>query len=109
VSGIGLVNIGLASVLLSAAFFTSGGLAAAFGLHLGWNAGLVLAADAPVSGLRFGLPALEFAPGPATWWTGGGFGPEGGLAATVVLSAGLARWARAAHRARQERVEEVAE
>lgn len=92
VSGLGLANVALASLLLSAAFFTPGGLAAALGLHLGWNAGLVFGADAPVSGLRFGLPALEFAPGPNRWWTGGGFGPEGGLAATLVLAAGLGWW-----------------
>jgi membrane protease YdiL (CAAX protease family) len=94
VSGVGLVNIGLASLLLCAAFFAPGGLATAVGLHLGWNAALVLGADAPVSGLRFGLPALEFAPGPWAWWTGGAFGPEGGVAATLVLGGALAWWAR---------------
>lgn len=94
VSGVGLVNIGLASLLLCAAFFAPGGLATAVGLHLGWNAALALGADAPVSGLRFGLPALEFAPGPRPWWTGGGFGPEGGLAATLVLGGALAWWVR---------------
>jgi hypothetical protein len=92
VSGIGLANIGLASLLLAAAFFTAGGLGTAAGLHLGWNAGLVFGADAPVSGLRFGLPGLEFAPGPRMWWTGGSFGPEGGVVATLVLGAALAWW-----------------
>jgi membrane protease YdiL (CAAX protease family) len=96
VSGIGLANIGLASLLLAAAFLTAGGLGTAVGLHLGWNAGLVFGADAPVSGLRFGLPGLEFAPGPREWWTGGSFGPEGGLAATIVLGIALAWWTRAA-------------
>jgi membrane protease YdiL (CAAX protease family) len=95
VSPVGLVNIALAALLLSAAFFSRGGLATAFGLHFGWNAGLVFGADAPVSGLRFGLPALEFVPGPRTWWTGGGFGPEGGLAATFVLAGALWWWVRA--------------
>jgi hypothetical protein len=99
VSGLGLANVALASLLLSAAFFSAGGLATAFGLHLGWNAGLVFGADAPVSGLRFGLPALEFAPGPRGWWTGGRFGPEGGLAATVVLAAALVWWGRRFRRA----------
>jgi membrane protease YdiL (CAAX protease family) len=94
VAPLGLVNIGLAALLLSAAFFSVGGLATAFGLHFGWNAGLVFGADAPVSGLRFGLPALEFVPGPRVWWTGGGFGPEGGLAATIVLAGALWWWFR---------------
>jgi membrane protease YdiL (CAAX protease family) len=94
VSTLGLVNIGLASFLLSAVFFSPGGLPAAVGLHFGWNAGLALGADAPVSGLRFGLPVLEYFPGPHTWVTGGRFGPEGGVAATIVMSAAVAWWLR---------------
>ena len=89
VSALGLVNIGLASLVLSAAFFTRGGLLAAWGVHWGWNGGLSLGADAPVSGIDFAIPVLEFAPGSSTWFTGGAFGPEGGLAATAVLLVGL--------------------
>jgi membrane protease YdiL (CAAX protease family) len=89
-SWLGLANIGLASLLLSAVFFSPAGLPGAVGLHFGWNAGLALVADAPVSGLRFGLPVLEYAPGAHGWLTGGPFGPEGGLAATAVM--GLALW-----------------
>lgn len=86
----GLANIGLASLMLSAAFFTRGGLWAAWGAHFGWNTGLVLLADAPVSGVRFDLPMLEYVAGSREWLTGGAFGPEGGLAATVATGAGLA-------------------
>ncbi len=89
-SWLGLANIGLASLLLSAVFFSPAGLPGAVGLHCGWNAGLALAADAPVSGLRFGLPTLEYAPGAHGWLTGGPFGPEGGIMATAVM--GLALW-----------------
>lgn len=102
-SWLGLANVGLAALLLSAVFFSRSGLPAAVGLHFGWNAGLALAADAPVSGLRFGLPVLEYAPGSRGWLTGGGFGPEGGLAATVVLAGALWWWFR-----RIERGTEVA-
>lgn len=108
VSGIGLANIAIAALLLSAAFLSRGGLATAFGLHLGWNAGLVFGADAPVSGLRFGLPALEYAPGARAWWTGGSFGPEGGVAATLVLGAALAWWVRGAGLTWVQREREVA-
>lgn len=94
VSALGLVNIGLASFLLSAVFFSAGGLAAAWGVHVGWNAGLSLGADAPVSGLAFSLPGLAFDPGGREWLTGGPFGPEGGLAATIVLAAAAAWWWR---------------
>ena len=85
VSALGLVNIGLAALVLSAAFFTAGGLAAAWGLHWGWNAGLALLADAPVSGLEFDLPTLDFSAGGPMWLTGGRFGPEGGLVATLAM------------------------
>lgn len=103
VSGMGLVNIGLASLVLSAAFFTPGGLAAAWGVHWGWNAGLALLADAPVSGIRFELPTLEFSPGGPPWLTGGGFGPEGGLAATLAMIPALAWLVRINARSREDR------
>lgn len=86
---LGLVNIGLASLVLSAAFFTPGGLPAAWGVHLGWNAGLGVGADAPVSGIALGLPLVEFRTGGPSWVTGGAFGPEGGLAATVAMGLAL--------------------
>lgn len=94
VSALGVVNIGIASLLLSVVFFLRGGLAAAWGLHVGWNAGLVLGADAPVSGLAFRVPAVAYDPGPREWLTGGPFGPEGGLAATAVLGLATAWWGR---------------
>ncbi len=89
VSNLGLANIGLASLVLSAAFFTPGGLPMAWGVHFGWNGGLSLGADAPVSGLDFGIPVLDFVSGGPTWLTGGPFGPEGGLVATLVMGGAL--------------------
>lgn len=88
VTGLGLINIGLASLVLSAVFFTRGSLAAAWGLHLGWNAGLMLL-DAPVSGINFDLPGLDYRAGSMTLLTGGSFGPEGGLSASIVMIAAL--------------------
>ena len=94
----GVINIGLASLVLSAAFFTPGGLPAAWGWHLGWNAGLGLA-DAPVSGIAPRLPTLEFHTGGPLWVTGGAFGPEGGLSATVAMGLALIWLSRSAARA----------
>ena len=82
------VNVMLAGVWLSFAFFSHGGMGYAWGLHFGWNAGLALVFDAPVSGYVFRVPAVEYAPGHRAWVDGGAFGPEGGLTATVVLIAG---------------------
>ncbi|HWA17121.1 MAG TPA: hypothetical protein VG817_11845, partial [Gemmatimonadales bacterium] len=50
----------------------------------GWNATLA-AFDAPVSGLPFPIPAINYMPGQPDWLTGGAFGPEGGALASIVL------------------------
>lgn len=96
VTALGLGNIALAGVLLGLAFFAPGGIWTAWGAHLGWNLSIA-ALDAPVSGLPFTVPLVDFSPGPEAWLTGGSFGPEGGVAATVVLGLGsvwLARYLR---------------
>ena len=82
------VNVALAAVWLSFAFFSTGAMALAWGLHLGWNAGLALLFDAPVSGLTFAVPGMEYTPGAHAWVDGGAFGPEGGLVTTIVMIAG---------------------
>jgi len=79
-----LLNIGLASGLLGVAFYSPGGLWTSFGTHLGWNATLA-ALGAPVSGLSFPMPWLDYRPGRPSWLTGGAFGPEGGVLATGVI------------------------
>jgi len=88
VTPLGAVNIGIAAVWLAAAFFSGGGMPLAWGLHFGWNAGLALGFEAPVSGLTFDLPLLDYAPGRHAWIDGGAFGPEGGLVGTLVFAAG---------------------
>jgi hypothetical protein len=78
-------NIALAGVFLGASFYLPGGLWTATGVHLGWNATLAALA-APVSGLPFAMPWLDYRAGGPGWLTGGGFGPEGGVLATVALA-----------------------
>lgn len=84
------VNIVIAGVWLGVAFFSRGGMALAWGLHFGWNAGLSLVFDAPVSGLAFDVPGIDYTPGAHAWLDGGPFGPEGGLLGTLVFVAGVA-------------------
>jgi membrane protease YdiL (CAAX protease family) len=96
VTPLGLGNIALAGIFLGVAFYAPGGLWTAFGAHLGWNATLA-ALDAPVSGLPFDIPLLDYCAGDPVWLSGGGFGPEGGLIATFAITAALLvtiRWAR---------------
>jgi uncharacterized protein len=92
----GLANIALAGVFLSLAFYSPGGMWTAVGAHLGWNATLAALA-APVSGLPFDIPYIDYRSGGPGWLTGGAFGPEGGLLATAALTATtvlVARWIR---------------
>lgn len=89
-------NVALAGVFLGVAFYAPGGIWTAWGAHLGWN-GLLAALDAPVSGLPFLIPLLDYDPDGPVWLTGGSFGPEGGLLATLALALAIAvtaRWAR---------------
>ncbi len=90
------LNIALAGVMLGVAFFAPGGLWTAFGAHLGWNV-MLAALDAPVSGMPFTIPLLDYHSGNPAWLSGGGFGPEGGVLATVALAGALLiaqRWNR---------------
>jgi uncharacterized protein len=96
VSALAVINIALAGVFLAVAFYAPGGMWTAWGAHLGWN-GMLAALDAPVSGLPFLIPLIDYDPDGPAWLTGGSFGPEGGLFATVALAAAIAltaRWAR---------------
>ena len=94
VTGLGLVNIAAAGLLLGAVYLRTGSLWWATGVHLGWNWGHGYLADVPVSGLElFDAPFYDgVAQGPS-WLGGGGFGPEGSaLATVVVLAAAAACW-----------------
>jgi len=94
VTGLGLANIAAAGLLLGAVYLRTGSLWWSTGVHLGWNWGHGYLADVPVSGLEI-LDAPFYdgvAQGP-NWLSGGGFGPEGSVLATVVvLAAAAACW-----------------
>lgn len=93
-----VVNLGLAGVVLGLAYWRTYSLWFATGLHVGWNWTMGFLADLPVSGLEpetpgFGLfdtPGWEAVVSGNPLWTGGEFGPEGGLAVTLASLAGIA-------------------
>jgi membrane protease YdiL (CAAX protease family) len=85
VTSLAIGNIALAGVFLGLAFYAPGGIWTAWGAHLGWN-GMLTALDAPVSGVPFRIPFIDYDPGAPGWLTGGTFGPEGGLASTLALT-----------------------
>lgn len=84
-----LGNIFVAGLLLGLAYWRTYSLWFATGIHFGWNWMMGVAVGLPVSGIGFGLPAYDAVLRGAAVWTGGDFGPEGGLAASLVACAGL--------------------
>ena len=86
----GFVNIFLAGVLLAVAYLRTRSLWFATALHAGWNWGMASLLGFPVSGLNLiDTPLYDAAESGADWWTGGDFGPEAGVAGTLMLAIGL--------------------
>lgn len=98
VGPVALVNIFLAGVLLSVAYLRTGSLWFATAVHLGWNWSMATLFDLPVSGIALvDAPLYEPVLGGAGWFTGGAFGPEGGVVGTVGFAVALLavlRWPR---------------
>ena len=98
------VNLGLAGALLGVAYWRTRSLWFVGGVHFGWN-WLMAASGLSVSGLDVSISGLEAVlSGPASW-TGGTFGPEGGLLVTIITAAGTVwLWRIAGTGARKARV-----
>jgi hypothetical protein len=91
-------NVLLAGMMLGFGYVLTGELAIPIGLHVTWNFFQGTVFGFPVSGLSF--PGATFLrtdqSGPALW-TGGPFGPEGGLLAPGAMAVGIlltALWVR---------------
>ncbi len=71
--------------ILALAYLRTRALWLCWGLHFAWNASMGLLFGLPVSGLTIFSPVIStYTRGPV-WLTGGGYGPEGGAVAIVVL------------------------
>jgi membrane protease YdiL (CAAX protease family) len=77
-------NTFLWGAFLGLCFLRSGDLWLAIGVHLGWNWALPLL-GANVSGFRMGTTGLVLNWHVGPLWSGGDYGPEGGLLTTLVL------------------------
>jgi membrane protease YdiL (CAAX protease family) len=84
-----LANIFLAGVMLAVAYLRTRSLWFATAVHLGWNWTMASLLDFPVSGLVRDMPLYTARETGPDWVTGGSFGPEAGIAAslTIVLGA----------------------
>lgn len=89
VSWLALANTAAWGVLLGYAFWRSGDLWLPIGLHVGWNWVLPLA-GARLSGFTMNLTGYELRYKLPALWSGGDYGPEGGLVTSLVLVAVLA-------------------
>lgn len=68
----------------------TGSLAAAWFAHFAWNWVMAAVLHVPVSGVPFDSPGYRIVSSGPSWWTGGAWGPEGGVAALIVLCVALA-------------------
>jgi membrane protease YdiL (CAAX protease family) len=80
------LNTALWGILLGYAFLRSGDLWLPIGLHFGWNCLLPLL-GANVSGFTMGVTGIAFRTRANDMWTGGEYGPEGGLLTTLIVFA----------------------
>jgi membrane protease YdiL (CAAX protease family) len=83
------VNIVLGSLVVGALRFTPGGIAAAWGFHFVWNFTQVLG-GATLSLEKVDVPGVTFVATGSTARSGGAFGPEAGIGATIVTVLALA-------------------
>ena len=97
-TSISTLNIFLAGLLLGLGYVLSGELAIPIGLHITWNFFQGAVYGFPVSGYEsFGATLLTIKQGGPELWTGGSFGPEGGLLIPTVMLLGIsliALWTR---------------
>ena len=80
------VNTALWGILLGYSFLRSGDLWLPIGLHFGWN-WLIALLGTPLSGFTMSVTGLSVHWHVGVIWTGGAYGPEGGLFTTFVLIA----------------------
>lgn len=91
-----LLNTFIAGIWLGTAWYRARNLWFPAGLHIGWNWAMGALYGLPVSGLH--VPQQSILKTESTsliWLTGGDYGPEGGMAAGIVLIAATAIIARA--------------
>ncbi|MBN1640987.1 MAG: CPBP family intramembrane metalloprotease [Anaerolineae bacterium] len=86
---LGLLNIAFAGLVFGYARLVTGNLWLPIAYHLSWNWTMGALVALPVSGVRFGGLLSVVDRGVAPLWTGGPFGPEGGLLATAALLTAL--------------------
>jgi membrane protease YdiL (CAAX protease family) len=83
------LNTILAGVLLSLVYLRARALWMPIGFHFAWNYFLGPVFSLPVSGFSIGPKLMNVSPTGPVWLTGGSYGPEGGVAVTLVCAAAI--------------------
>ena len=95
------LNIILIGLFLGLSFILTGELALPIGLHIAWNFAQGYVFGFPVSGNATHISLLATQQTGPVLWTGGAFGPEGGLISVVAALLGILLvygWVRWTHR-----------
>jgi membrane protease YdiL (CAAX protease family) len=94
------LNLALAGLFLGLGFILTGELAIPIGLHIAWNFAQGYIFGFPVSGVEEPLSLIATQQTGPIDWTGGAFGPEGGLIGVLAFLLGMlliygwVRWIR---------------
>jgi len=95
-----VILVALAGVFLAAVRVGTDSLYAAWAAHFAWNWTMAALFHTPVSGYAFDYPGYRYVDAGPDWATGGGWGPESGIPAGVMMIAGTVVLIRMSSRAR---------
>lgn len=89
ISILAMVHLLLAGMLLGALVLLTGEIALSIGLHTSWNFFMGVVFGFPISGNLEDIAAIATRQSGPTLWTGGTFGPEGGLLGLFAILVGF--------------------
>lgn len=81
------ISIFLAGLLLAIPYLWTGQIGLSIGLHITWNLFQGVVFGLPVSGTRVPENLISLSTRGPDWWSGGAFGPEGGLVGILGIMA----------------------
>lgn len=89
VSAMAMILLALAGVFLGLGYILTGNLWLSIGIHIAWNFAEGILFGFPVSGVASELAVFQIHQAGPILFTGGNFGPEGGLMCLVIVILGM--------------------